>query len=151
MENSCERIETRKQEFLTEFNELNTALNEMYDTILLKKRNAYRNNSIVQTIEDKLRRLEMKRIELINKYRDEYSIYEAIKAAETTHDYVVNDLRNYSEKKPLLPLNLYPKFPATRPRRSSFSNFVSKIPKISNPLTRRKSFGGKHKNKTRKH
>lgn len=149
MENSCERIEKRKQEFLAEFKELNNSLNEMYDSILLKKRNTYRNNSIVQTIEDKLRRLEMKRIELINKYYDEYTIYEAIKAAETTHDYVVNDLRNYSEKKPLLPLNLYPKLPAVRPRRSSFSNFISKIPTISNPLTRRKSFGGKRR--TRKH
>jgi hypothetical protein len=142
---NCEKkmkaVEEKHTSFLNDFNALNQELYQLFDKVTARRKNRYRNNSIVNDINTRLFGLEKKRIELMNLYFDEYSTYEAIKAAETTHDYLVNDIRAYSEKK-LAPELSVPNWNG-RPRSKSFPGA------FKNLLTRKK--GGKRKQKTRKH
>ena len=148
MEATCETklqaIQSRHEAFLQEFQALNQELFGMFDEITARTKNKYRNNSIVEDRNKRLFELEEKRIDLINTYHDEYATYEAIKAAETTHDYIINSLRAYSEKK-ALPSEVnargIPNW--NRPRSKSF-------PGAFKNLFTRKRKGGKRGKKTRR-
>jgi hypothetical protein len=74
-------------------------------------------------------------------YHDEYATYEAIKAAETTHDYIITDLRKYSGKKVAPRVETSVPNWNSRPRSKSFPGVF---------FTRKRK-GGKRNKQTRKH
>jgi hypothetical protein len=147
MEPTCETklqaIESRHEAFLQEFQALNEELFSIFDEVTARTKNTYRNNSIVKDVNNRLLELERKRIELINTYHDEYATYEAIKAAETTHDYIITDLRKYSGKKVAPRVETSVANWNGRPRSQSF-------PGAFKNLFTRKRKGGKRNKQTRK-
>jgi hypothetical protein len=148
MEPTCETklqaIQSRHEAFLQAFQALNEELFGIFDEVTARTKNTYRNNSIVEDVNNRLLDLEKKRIDLINTYHDEYATYEAIKAAETTHDYIISDLRKYSGKKVAPRVEMSVANWNGRTRSKSF-------PGAFKNLFTRKGKGGKRGKKTRKH
>lgn len=145
MEPTCETklqaIQSRHEAFLQEFQALNEELFGIFDEVTARTKNTYRNNSIVEDVNKRLLDLEKKRIDLINTYHDEYATYEAIKAAETTHDYIITDLRKYSGKKVAPRVETSVPNWNSRPRSKSFPGAF---------FFTRKRKGGKRNKQTRK-
>ena len=134
-------------DFQSEYKDLMDKLLVIYDVLHENKGKPTRNNAKLQNYEKEVEILSREIDRLREKYREQYEIYELIEGVQSTHKYILEDIKQIY-KKPK-PENLIENFATNKPRRSSFSAFEglrNRFKKFTQ--RRRKSFGGK---RTRKH
>jgi hypothetical protein len=150
-------IKERDQAFLRDFDTFNKKLDTLFNELKQRiDKNEFKNKEFLKAFQEQLNeKLSLERTNLYKTYPEKYEIYEAITNTEVNFEDLTKRIQIYNAKPEKRAVNFYPKFlKSQRPRRSSFSFFES----LSNPFRRTnknkprsQSFGGKHKNKTRKH
>jgi hypothetical protein len=136
-------------DFVSDYMALNEQLGNIYEEFRVMKTNNYRNNEKLGTFQQIINKASRELDRLRETYHGEYEIHELIKSVETSHQYLLDDIRDLY-KKPRA-MNKIPNFGITQPRRSSFSGFErwkNRFKKMTQ--RRRKSFGGTYRKQTRK-
>jgi hypothetical protein len=126
-------------DFETEYQALLDRLVPIFEDLNKNKKKSTRNNTKLKGYDEELDKLSREIDRLREKYKEQYKIWEMIEGVQSTHRYIVEDMRKIRNKP--TSLELVPNW-NPRPRSQSFPGA------FKNLFTRKK--GGK-KNKTRKH
>jgi isoleucyl-tRNA synthetase len=136
-------------DFHTEYQALMDRLLPIYDALRKNLGNPTRNNMKLERYKGELDILSREIDRLREKYKEQYQIYDTIEGVQSTHRYILDDMKQIYMKPRVQ--NQIPNFGTNKPRRSSFSTLDALRNRFKKFTQRRKSFGGSRQTKTRKH